>query len=265
MNRNPGRALRFFLLAALLIVPFLASGPHIASADDPVWQGQYFNNPDLAGTSLFTRADSQISFDWGTGGPAPGFPVDNFSVRWSRNVDFRQDTYRFYANHDDGVRIFLDGNLIMDRWVDGGNNDSVQVAVSGGTHNLRVEYFERWGNAHIHVWWTSTSPQVGNLVTCVFPPPTSSWLKVYQQMSDGSWRDIKPEGYGAMSPDGHLKIDGLPIDSYFGSGGNPYRVELFAAGSMVAAAGNMAGEPPFLLLPNTDNHTPWQCGNMPNP
>ena len=68
-----------------------------------------------------------------------------------------------------------------------------------------------------------------------------------------------------MSPDGHLKIDGLPVDSSFGSGGNPYRVELWDAGSMVAAVGNVVGEPPFLLLPNTDNYTPWQCGNMPNP
>jgi hypothetical protein len=55
------------------------------------------------------------------------------------------------------------------------------------------------------------------------------------------------------------------VDSAFGSGGNPYRVELWDAGSMVAAVGNIVGEPPFLLLPNTDNYTPWQCGNMPNP
>ena len=265
MNRTLVRNLKLMLIAALLAVPLSAVAPRAAFADDPVWQGQYFNNPDLAGNPVLVRSDSQVSFDWGTGGPASGFPVDNFSVRWVRNVDFAQDTYRFYVNHDDGVRVFFDGNLILDRWLDGANSDNAQISVSGGAHNLRVEYYERGGNAYIHFWWTSTSRQVGNLITCVFPPPTSSWLKVYQYTAGGTWNDVKPEGYGPLSPDGHLKIDGLPVDAYFGPAGNPYRVELWVAGSMAAAVGNIVGEPPFLLLPNTDNYTPWQCGNMPNP
>jgi hypothetical protein len=265
MNRNLDRSVKAICIAVLVVIPLLAVGAVPAFADDPTWQGEYFANPDLAGGPVMVRSDPQISFDWGGGSPAPNIPPDYFSVRWVRNVDFAQDNYRFYVNHDDGVRVFFDGNLIIDNWVDGANSSSAAVGVSGGTHNLRVEYFERTGNAYIHFWWSSATPQVGNLVSCVFPPPSSSWLKVYQQTPGGAWQDMRPEGYGAMSPDGHLKIDGLPVDSSFGSGGNPYRVELWDAGSMVTAVGNVVGEPPFLLLPNTDNYTPWQCGNMPNP
>jgi hypothetical protein len=265
MNRNPVGMLMSACAMAALALSLLGIRTVPVLAEDAAWQGEYFANPDLMGGPVLVRSDSQIGFDWGGGSPAPNVPPDFFSVRWTRNVDFAQDNYRFYVNHDDGVRVFFDGNLIIDRWADGANSSSAEIGVSGGTHNLRVEYFERTGNAYIHFWWTSASPQVGNLVSCVYPPPTSSWLKVYQQTPSGDWNDLRPEGYGAMSPDGYLKIDGLPVDPFFGPAGNPYRVELWEAGSMVAAVGNTVGEPPFLLLPNTDNYTPWQCGNMPNP
>ena len=48
--------------------------------------GQYFKNMTLAGSPALKRLDAQVNFDWGDGAPAEGFPADQFSVRWSGQV-----------------------------------------------------------------------------------------------------------------------------------------------------------------------------------
>jgi len=54
------------------------------------WKGEYFGNRSLAGAPLIVRDDPDINFDWGTRAPFPGAPADNWSVRWTREVDSTQ-------------------------------------------------------------------------------------------------------------------------------------------------------------------------------
>src|SRR5687767_7863144 len=71
------------VLAVLMTAPPVTAAP--AAAGDS-WRGSYFANATLAGTPALVRDDAAIDFDWGSGAPAPGLPVDNFSVRWTRDV-----------------------------------------------------------------------------------------------------------------------------------------------------------------------------------
>jgi hypothetical protein len=120
------------------------------------WRGEYYQNRDLSGPPALTRTDGELRFDWGTGAPARGLPADNFSVRWTRDVSFAGGTYDFFAKHDDGVRVWVDGALVIDFWQDqpakthGGTR-----ALSAGTHQVRVEYYEHTGLASVAVWWSS--------------------------------------------------------------------------------------------------------------
>jgi LysM repeat protein len=119
------------------------------------WSGEYFNNMKVGGTPDVRRLDPAIDFDWGMGSPFPrDLNKDFFSARWTRNVNFEAGTYRFYAWVDDGVRIYVDGVLVVDQWRDANGvvffNDATLTA---GVHAVKVEYYEHAYNAMISVWF----------------------------------------------------------------------------------------------------------------
>jgi PKD repeat protein len=118
------------------------------------WHGEYYNNPTLSGNPVLVRNDVSINFDWGSAAPAAGLPADNFSARWSRSLSFPAGTYRFYARVDDGVRLWIDGALVIDQWHDSAPTTySADVNLSDGSHSLRMEYYERSGGALAQLAW----------------------------------------------------------------------------------------------------------------
>jgi hypothetical protein len=121
------------------------------------WRGEYYGNAELKGSPALIRNDQSIDFNWHDKPPAPGLPADDFSVRWTRGLHFNQGDYRFYANADDGVKVWLDNWLIIDHWRSGPVSASADFAAVGeGTHTVRVEYFEHLGDAAVNVWWQQT-------------------------------------------------------------------------------------------------------------
>ncbi len=118
------------------------------------WRGEYYNNPDLTGRPILVRTDAAVNFEWGTGAPAEGLPADGFSIRWVRILPFRAGLHRFSVRSDDGVRIWLDGELILDRWQSGSPYTHItEKMLLDGYHDLRIEYYEDRGSARIHFWW----------------------------------------------------------------------------------------------------------------
>lgn len=114
------------------------------------WQGQYWNNRSLAGNPQLTRKDQAVNFVWGRGGPGGGIYHDNFSARWTRTVAFKAGYYRFHLWADDGVRMWLDGHLLIDKWHDTAPahywSESKYLS---GKHKIRIEYYEHCGGAQI--------------------------------------------------------------------------------------------------------------------
>lgn len=103
---------------------------------------------------MLVRNDALIQFDWGYSAPGPGLPDDNFSIRWTSAVDFVAGIYRFYARSDDGVRIWIDGELLLDQWHESSVQlNSAERPVSAGVHVVRIDYFEAEQVAQISVWW----------------------------------------------------------------------------------------------------------------
>ncbi|MEM4724855.1 MAG: PA14 domain-containing protein [Candidatus Hadarchaeum sp.] len=125
------------------------------------WRGEYYNNTTFSGVPIVTRSDPIIDFQWQNGSPIEGLPADHFAVRWTGNWPFETGTYRFYAQVDDGVRLWLDEHLMIDRWHEStGALYSADAYVSDGFHAIRVEYFEAWANAHARVWWEYRSRDI---------------------------------------------------------------------------------------------------------
>jgi hypothetical protein len=120
----------------------------------PDWVGEYFGNPDLSGGPALVRNDPSISFDWGLGSPGPEIPPDNFSVRWTRNLNFSAGVYRFYTRTDDGVRLWVDGALVVNQWKDQSPTTyAADVFLTQGAHNIRMEYYERAMGAVAMLSW----------------------------------------------------------------------------------------------------------------
>jgi hypothetical protein len=116
------------------------------------WYGEYFGNPDLVGTPLVVRNDPAIDFNWMSGPPDPLVPADHFSARWTRTVNFENRMYRLSIRGDDGLRVFVDNNLLIDEWHAAATfppTYTVDVNLSAGPHTLRVEYYEATLDAYV--------------------------------------------------------------------------------------------------------------------
>ncbi len=126
--------------------------------DRNAWRGEYFSTRDLSGTPVLVRNDATLDFTWGRNAPGNQVPVDNFSVRWTRRVHFNEGLYRFRMVSDDGARFYLDGSRILDQWSDGAAREiSVELYLRSGDYDLRLEYYERAGDARASLRWETVS------------------------------------------------------------------------------------------------------------
>lgn len=130
------------------------------------WTAQYYGNNSLSGLPTAILSEIAISQDWGEDSPIASLPADNFSARWTTSPLLDAGVYRFTVRADDGVRLFVDGKLEIDRWVDAeGDIGTIDLDLSAGLHNITVEYYEERGNAYI----TFTAERVDE--TTVVPTP----------------------------------------------------------------------------------------------
>jgi len=118
------------------------------------WFGQYYDTMFLAGGPTFTRTDAAVDFDWGHSSPGTGVGPYLWSARWTGNFYLTSGTYRFHAFVDDGVRVFVDGKVVIDEWED---NPGVEFLgdkhLSTGNHEIKVEFYQKGYDAKIKLWW----------------------------------------------------------------------------------------------------------------
>jgi beta-glucosidase len=113
-------------------------------------QGEYFNNDELSGQPALVRTDERIAFHWGEGSYIDSGPVDHFSVRWTGYfIPATGDDYKFYVSADDGVRLYVNGERVIDDWQRHGETLDTysQRLEAGKAYKIRLEYFEGVGTA----------------------------------------------------------------------------------------------------------------------
>jgi Ca2+-binding RTX toxin-like protein len=121
--------------------------------------GQYFGDKNLDNL-LLTRKDLDVNFNWGNGSPAGGIPSNNFSTRWTGKIIApTTGEYTFYATADDGVRLWVNGQNLVDGWKDQGPTEySGAIALQAGqSYDLRMEYYEKEGGAVAQLAWSGPS------------------------------------------------------------------------------------------------------------
>jgi beta-glucosidase len=118
--------------------------------------GEYFDNKELKGEPKLRRIDKNIEFRWGGERPAEGFGEDHFSVRWTGKLKpALSGTYEITTASDDGIRLYIDGKLLIDHWSDHAvEARMVKVPLEAGRlYDLKVEFYENGGDAVALLGW----------------------------------------------------------------------------------------------------------------
>ena len=132
-------------------------------------KGEYFRGRELQGEPLVTRVDPKIVFRWDRGAPtdepvargeldaARALDGDGFSVRWTGTlVPPVSGEYELTLTANDGVRLFVDGQKVLEEWSETSVARAVSARVTleaGREHDIRLEYFEDVRDAEVRLGW----------------------------------------------------------------------------------------------------------------
>lgn len=143
--------------------------------------GEYFNGKNFE-AKVLSRTDAQVNFDWQTGSPSPAVNADGFSARWTGDiVAATSETYTLYTSSDDGIRLFINDQPVINLWTDHAPTEtSGTLAMTAGVHyRLRLEFYENAGGAVAKLLWSSAGvpkqvvPTSALFPTAPLPPPPS--------------------------------------------------------------------------------------------
>ncbi|MCA9978833.1 MAG: hypothetical protein KC413_23900, partial [Anaerolineales bacterium] len=131
------------------------------------WQAEYWDNQELQGNPVLCRNELAISHNWGESSPGLTVPKDHFSARFTRTINFASGKHRFTLSHDDGVRLWIDGDLVYDQWQSGVYPQTfIDVNLNAGNHQVRLEYFENDHPANVALSWTAVSECAPSVIYC---------------------------------------------------------------------------------------------------
>ena len=180
-------------------------------------KAEYFNNINLSGSPVLTRNDLLIDFDYGNNSPAQVVNIDNFSARWTGKLLAPETgNYRFHTRSDDGVRLWINGRLMIDNWTYHGPVVDTSLAIKltrGQRYDIKLEYYEGGGSALISLMWTPPR-KTQRLIpqAYLFPPnfvltptPTATPTSTPPPTSQGGTlylSEMRPEGSAISSGSG---------------------------------------------------------------
>ncbi|WP_068607054.1 PA14 domain-containing protein [Paenibacillus swuensis] len=107
-----------------------------------------------------TNRTENVNFDWGTGSPGGGVNSDNFLARWEGYVQPKfNETYTFHTWSDDGVTLEVNGQSLINKWVDQGPTEWTGTITlqAGQKYSIRLNYYEKTGGAASKLYWSSPS------------------------------------------------------------------------------------------------------------
>jgi len=215
-------------------------------------KGFYYSNQSrtFEGEPTLVRTDAVIDFNWGGGSPASTISADNFTVRWRGEVMAQfTDTYTFSVIADDGVRLWVNNQLIIDKWIPQAATEwsGTINLMAGERYEVNLEYFEDGGDAVIRLLWQTSQLQKQII-------PTS---QLFTSLITGAEGDLKKsinvyptvfEQTFTIEPKEDQKITGWQVTN---SLGQTVLMNNQARGKQVVDAGNLPSG--FYILKTSDH------------
>ncbi len=188
-------------------------------------QGDYFDNMDFTAYTL-SRLDTTVNFNWGTGSPDPTIGPDTFSVRWTGQVQPQySQTYTFYTTSDDGIRLWVNGQNIINNWTDHGatENSGTIALVANQKYDIVLEYYENGGSAVAQLSWSSSS-QAKQII------PSNRLFPVPAAPANLATSAVSSSQINLTWADNSSNETGFKIERKTGSGGTYSQIATVAAG-----------------------------------
>jgi hypothetical protein len=173
----------------------------------PAFTATYYNNTNLTGSPVLTRAEGMIDYRWDFGSPSSQVNSDNFSARWVKQHYFRAGSYTFTTLSDDGIRLYIDGTAVIDKWIEQSSYQfTTTINLTEGNHEIKLEYYEKTGAAEVHLNWEPTSQQ-GNPV-----PPASGQSITSMSLINANTDQVSP-GFETITAGSTINLASLPTRS----------------------------------------------------
>lgn len=136
------------------------------------WTAQYFNNAALSGSPVLIQSEGSPSHVWGSGSPGASVPADNFSARWTSTQTLDAANYQLSVRADDGVRVFVDGVLVINEFHSATTTIyTANLNLGAGQHTIMIEYYEAGGDAFLDY---NLNRVTSGIVQPVVPAPVNT-------------------------------------------------------------------------------------------
>ncbi len=129
---------------------------YLWSKDSAGLSGEYYDNITLSGSPKVSRRDKKLDFHWTLSGPSRSIASDFYSARWTGQIlSPATGTYKIGLEGNDGFRLYINNKMVIDYW----QKQTYQTILAdhnfekGKKYEIRVEFFEPNGNAHIKLIW----------------------------------------------------------------------------------------------------------------
>jgi hypothetical protein len=136
-------------------------------------RGDYYSGENFDKLEL-TRIDPQVDFPWGGNPPDPALGGSGISVRWTGDFSAQfTETYTFYTITDDGIRLWVDGKLILENWTHHGDTEDTGTIelVAGQFYSIVMEYFQAGGGSIAQLGIESPHTEKQLIPTALLWPP----------------------------------------------------------------------------------------------
>jgi len=150
------------LLLGWAIPAATAGSIRMASEPGDGWWAAYYDNIALSGDPTLVRRETSLSLDWDDPALEPVVGGNGFSARWIGAVRLaKAGTYAFTARGCDGLRVWMDGRLVIDAWEEGGLLPHIgELALAAGIHDVHIEFYHAQGAPVLDFYWASMAEAV---------------------------------------------------------------------------------------------------------
>jgi len=178
--------------------------PRIATNE---WYVEYFDNIDFSDRRCTeTIAEDMFRRDWNGSDSRPCQAIgtgETWSARFTASFNLTGGTYVFRAEHDDGVRWSIDGQLVLASWAGAATTWSEPIQLSSGVHSMTIEFRQNFGGSRLFVDWWGPIVDWWGPSGLPWPPPTPTPdpARTLLSFPDG----IPPIGFGTGA-DGNIVV-----------------------------------------------------------
>jgi hypothetical protein len=201
---------------------------------------------DWTSGKTVSRVDPAINFDWGLGSPADGIGATNFSATWEGVLEAQFDEpYTLHLLSDDGARLWWNGQKIIDAWYDHAAAEATaRISLQAGRHYVvRVEYYQRTGEAAVKLLWSSPStPKQTVPQSQLYSPENPMYPQLVQEMTTVAQPSRPGEGSTSSAGAGASELSNLDTNSYPAGVTNVVTVTEVAGAAFVASLGRWSAE-----------------------